>query len=168
MGKNMGKMVLALALAAGLSLAARAADVEAGHSAYVIRDGQPLLGDKDPDAAVVTKLKSHHAYTVLAISGKWAQLKSGSSTGWIYIGNLSRDEPPDVNTSSFSTSASATTLSAAARGLDNDAKGYANRKGEAASADDVAWMEQQNDAVSPDGVRDYLKAHKLGEYSEGK
>ncbi len=127
-----------------------------------------MLADKDPDAASVGKLKSHHAYTVLAISGKWVQLKSGAATGWVYAGNLSRDEPPDVNTSSFSTDASATTLSAAARGLDNDAKGYANRKGEAASAADVVWMEQQNDAVGPDGVKDYLKAHKLGEYSGGK
>ncbi|HEX4138901.1 MAG TPA: hypothetical protein VHY09_01025 [Candidatus Methylacidiphilales bacterium] len=166
MGK--GKILLAVALAAGISVVALAADIEAGHSAYVIRDGQPLLADKDPDAAVVTKLKSHHEYTVLEVSGKWAQLKAGSSTGWIYMGNLSREEPPDVNTSSFSTEASATTLSAAARGLDNDAKGYADRKGEAASAADVVWMEQQNDAVSADGVRDYLKAHKLGEYSEGK
>ena len=166
MGK--GKMLLALALAAGISIVAMAADLEEGHSAYAIRDGQALLADKDPDAAAVGKLKSHHAYTVLAISGKWVQLKSGSATGWVYAGNLSREEPPDVNTSSFSTDASATTLSAAARGLDNDAKGYAGRKGEAASADDVVWMEQQNDAVGPDGVKDYLKAHKLGEYSGGK
>jgi len=166
MGK--GKMQLALALAAGISVAAFAADLEAGHSAYAIRDGQPLLADKDPDAVVVGKLKSHHEYTVLAMSGNWAQLKAGSATGWVYVGNLSREEPPDVNTSAFSTQASATTLSAAARGLDDDAKGYADRKGEVQSAADVAWMEQQNDAVGPGDVKAYLKEHKLGEYSGGK
>ncbi len=168
MGRRTGKILLALALATGLGLVAWAADVEAGHSAYVIRDGQPLLADKDPDAAVVTKLKSHHAYTVAAISGNWAQLNAGSSTGWIYIGNLSREEPPDVNSSAFSSQASPTTLSAAARGLDNDATGYANRKGEAASAADVEWMEQENDAIGEGDVKAYLKDHKLGEYSRGK
>lgn len=164
----MGKILRALVLAVGMTTGAVAADVEAGHSAYVIRDGQPLLADKDPDAAVVTKLKSHKAYPVLDLSGKWAHVQAGSASGWIYIGNLSREEPPDINTSSFSTEASATTLSAAARGLDNDAKGYAGRKGEAASADDVVWMEQQNDAVSRADVQAYLKEHKLGEYAEGK
>ncbi len=38
----MGKILLALALAVGAMTVAVAADVEAGHSAYVIRDGQPL------------------------------------------------------------------------------------------------------------------------------
>jgi hypothetical protein len=163
----MRKTLFALALVAAVSLA-MAAELEAGHSAYVIRDGQPLLADKDPDAAAVAKLKSHHEYTVIQISGKWAQLQAGTATGWVYVGNLSRDEPPDVNSSSLSTEASATTLSAAARGIDNDAKDYANRKGEAESADDVVWMEQQNDAIGKDSVTAYLKEHKLGEYSEGK
>jgi hypothetical protein len=145
-----------------------AAELEAGHTAYVIHDGQPLLNDKDPDAATVAKLKSHHAYTVVQISGKWVQLKSGSATGWVYEGNLSRDEPPEVNDSGFSNEASATTLNAAARGIDNDARDYANRKGEAESADDVVWMEHENDAISKDDVRTYLKDHQLGEYSGGK
>ena len=155
--------ILLLGLLATLSFA-NAADVEAGHSAYVIHDGQPLLADKDPDAATIAKLKTHKEYDVVAISGKWAQVKAGSNTGWIYVGNLSRDEPPDVNTSGLKTEASSTTLNAAARGLDNDAKGYANRKGEAASAADISWMEQQNDAVTKDDVKAYLKEHKLGEY----
>ena len=163
----MRKVFLVIGLLAAVSFAA-AAELEAGHSAYVIHDGQPLLADKDPDAATVTKLKAHHEYDVIQISGKWVQLKTGTATGWVYEGNLSRDEPPDVNTSAFKTDASATTLSAAARGLDDDAKGYANRKGEAASADDVVWMEKENDAISNTAVTDYLKAHKLGEYSEGK
>ena len=164
----MRKVLILAGLLVAISLGAMAAELEAGHSAYAIRDGQPLLADKDPDAATVAKLKSHHEYTVLLISGKWAQLKAGSSTGWVYEGNLSRDEPPEVNTSGLSTEASATTLSAAARGIDNDAKGYADRKGEAESAGDVVWMEQENDAIGKDEVRAYLKEHKLGEYSEGK
>ena len=164
----MRKVLLLLGLLAAASLVTAAADLEAGHSAYAIRDGQPLLADKDPDASAVTKLKSHHEYTVLQISGKWVQLKAGSATGWVYVGNLSRDEPPEVNTSGMSTDASPTTLSAAARGIDDDAKGYADRKGEAESANDVVWMEQENDAIGKDEVRAYLKEHKLGEYSEGK
>jgi hypothetical protein len=163
----MRKVLFLLGLLAAISVAA-AAELEAGHSAYVIHDGQPLLSDKDPDASAVTKLKSHHEYTVVQISGKWAQLQAGSSTGWVYVGNLSRDEPPDVNTSGFSSQASATTLSAAARGIDDDAKGYADRKGETESANDVIWMEKENDAIGKDEVRAYLKEHKLGDYSEGK
>jgi len=163
----MRKVLLLAGLLVAVSFAA-AAELEAGHSAYVIRDGQPLLADKDPDAATVAKLKSHREYTVVQISGKWVQLKAGSATGWVYEGNLSREEPPDVNNSGFSTEASATTLSAAARGIDDDAKGYADRKGEAESANDVVWMEQENDAISKDDVRAYLKEHKLGEYSGGK
>jgi hypothetical protein len=163
----MRKVFFLLSLLAAVSLGA-AAELEAGHSAYVIRDGQPLLADKDPDAGTVTKLKAHHEYTVVQISGKWVELKAGSVTGWVYEGNLSRDEPPDVNTSGFSTEASATTLNAAARGIDDDAKGYANRKGEAESAQDVIWMEHENDAISKDDVRAYLKEHKLGEYSGGQ
>lgn len=159
----MRKIIFMFGILAVASLAL-AADLEVGHSAYAIHDGQPLLADKDPDAATVTRLKTHQEYEVLAISGKWAQLKAGSSTGWVYLGNLSRDEPPDVNTSSLKTEASTTTLNAAARGLDNDAKGYANRKGMAASAADISWMEQQNDAVSKADVKAYMKDHKLGEY----
>ena len=163
----MRKVLFLVGLLTAASLAA-AAELEAGHSAYVVHDGQPLLADKDPDAATVAKLKTHHEYTVVQISGKWVQLKAGSATGWVYEGNLSREEPPDVNNSGFSTEASATTLSAAARGIDDDAKGYADRKGEAESANDVVWMEQENDAISKDDVRAYLKEHKLGEYSGGK
>jgi hypothetical protein len=91
-------------------------------------------------------------------------LKAGSATGWVYSGNLSRDEPPEINTSSLKTEASSTTLNAAARGLDNDAKSYANRQGSGASANDVIWMEQQNDAIGNAEVKAYMKEHKLGEY----
>jgi hypothetical protein len=158
---------VAAALALVVSLAT-AAELEAGHSAYVIHDGQPLLSDKDPDSSTVTKLKSHHEYAVVAIDGKWVQLKTDSATGWVYVGNVQRDEPPEVNDSGFKTDASATTLNAAARGIDDDAKGYANRKGEAESANDVIWMEQENDAITKDDVRAYLKDHQLGEYGAGK
>jgi hypothetical protein len=163
----MRKAFLLIGLLAAVSFAT-AAELEAGRSAYVIHDDQPLLADKDPDAGTVAKLKTHHEYTVVQISGKWVQLKASSATGWVYEGNLSREEPPDVNNSSFKTEASATTLSAAARGIDDDAKGYADRKGEAESANDVVWMEQENDAIGKDDVHAYLKEHKLGEYSGGK
>ena len=163
----MRKVLLAIGLLAAVSFAA-AAELAAGRSAYAIHDGQPLLADKDPDASTVAKLKTHHEYTVVQISGKWVQLKAGSATGWVYAGNLSRDEPPDVNTNSFKTDASATTLSAAARGIDDDAKGYADRKGETESANDVVWMEKENDAIGNGEVKAYLKEHKLGDYSGGK
>jgi hypothetical protein len=163
----MRKLLSLAVLLAAVSFAA-AAELEAGHTAYVIHDGQPLLSDKDPDASAVTKLKAHQEYMVVQISGRWVELKAGSATGWVYEGNVSRDEPPDVNDSGFKTEASATTLNAAARGIDDDAKGYANRKGEAESANDVVWMEQENDAITKDAVRDYLRAHKLGEYSGGQ
>jgi len=159
----MRRYVLILGILATVSLAT-AAELEAGHSAYVIHDGQPLLADKDPDAATVAKLKSHHEYQVIAISGKWVQLQAGSNTGWVYSGNVSRDEPPEINTSSLKTEASATTLNAAARGLDDDAKGYAKRQGNSESASDIEWMEKQNDAVSKADVKAYMKEHKLGEY----
>lgn len=164
----MRKFLLALGLLTALVTLAAAAELAAGHSAYAIHDGQPLLAEKDPDAATVAKLKTHKEYEVIQISGKWAQIKAGSATGWVYAGNLSRDEPPDVNTSSFKTDASSTTLSAAARGLDDDAKGYANRKGESEAASDVVWMEKQNDSITNAEVKAYLKEHKLGEYGSGK
>ena len=163
----MRKILFLAVLLAAVSLAA-AAELEAGHTAYVIHDGQPLLSDKDPDASAVAKLKSHTEYMVVQISGRWVELKAGSATGWVYEGNVSRDEPPEVNDSGFKTDASATTLNAAARGIDDDAKGYADRKGEAESANDVVWMEQENDAITKDQVQDYLRAHKLGEYSGGQ
>lgn len=163
----MRKLLCLAGLLAAVSLAA-AAELEAGHTAYVIHDGQPLLSDKDPDASAVAKLKAHHEYMVVQISGRWVELKTDSATGWVYEANVSRDEPPEVNDSGFKTEASATSLNAAARGIDDDAKGYANRKGEAESANDVVWMEQENDAISKDAVRDYLRAHKLGEYSGGQ
>jgi hypothetical protein len=148
----------------GLALAE---EVAAGHSAYVLHDGQPLLADKSPDADTVAKLKAHHEYTVTEISGKWAKIKTDSAEGWVYSGNLSREEPPDVNTSVFHTDASDTSLTAAARGLDDDAKRYASRQGKEESAHQIAWMEQQNDAISKSDVKDYLKEHHLGEYGGG-
>ena len=157
--------LLAVAASFGLLLAE---EIEAGHSAYVFHDGQPLLADKSPDAATVAKLKAHHEYTVSEISGKWAKIKIDPAEGWVYIGNLSREEPPDVNTSSFHTEASGTSLTAAARGLDDDAKQYASRKDEAQSARQIVWMEEQNDAISRSDVKDYLKEHHLGEYGGGQ
>jgi hypothetical protein len=145
-----------------------AEEVEAGHSAYALHDGQPLLADKSPDARPVGKLKAHHEYTVSEISGKWAKIKIDPAEGWVYLGNLSRDEPPDVNTSAFHTEASGTSLTAAARGLDDDAKQYASRKDEAESARQIVWMEQQNDAISKSDVKNYLKEHHLGEYGGGQ
>lgn len=156
-----------LAVVASLSFVL-AEDVVAGHSAYVLHDGQPLLADKSPDAATVAKLKARHEYTVSEISGKWAKIKTDSAEGWVYLGNLSREEPPSVNTSSFHTDTSDTSLTAAARGLDDDAKQYASRQGKEESAHQIVWMEQQNDAISKSDVRDYLKEHHLGEYGGGQ
>ncbi len=162
---RMRKLLLGCLLVVTTSLGlVLAEEVATGHSAYVLHDGQPLLADKSPDAAAVGKLKAHQEYTVAEIDGKWAKIKTGSVEGWVYVGNLSREEPPDVNTSSFHTDTSETSLTAAARGLDDDAKQYASRKDEAASARQIVWMEEQNDAISKSDVKVYLKEHHLGEY----
>jgi len=145
-----------------------AEEIEAGHGAYVLHDGESLLADKSPDAAPVAKLKARHEYSVIEVSGKWAKIKTDSAEGWVYRGNLSREKPPEVNTSVFHTEASDTKLTAAARGLDDDAKQYANRKDEAASAHQIVWMEEQNDAISKSDVKAYLKEHHLGEYGGGQ
>jgi len=157
--------MLALAVSLGVIWAE---EVQAGHSAYVLHDGEPLLADKSPDAGTVTKLKARHEYTVSEISGKWAKIKAGSAEGWVYLGNLSREEPPEVNTSAFHTETSDTQLTAAARGLDDDARQYASRQGKGASAKQIAWMEEQNDSISKADVKAYLKEHHLGEYGGGQ
>src|SRR6187402_1493197 len=109
----MKKLLLSFALALSLPALAGAAEVEAGSGAYVNIDGQPLLADKSPDAATVDKLKAHQKYTVVTISGKWAQINSGKATGWVYIGNLSPKDTPRVNNSAFETKADGTQLTAA-------------------------------------------------------
>lgn len=160
----LGSLILLVA-SLGLVLAE---EVQAGHSAYVLHDGEPLLADKSPDAATVANLKTHHEYEVGEISGKWAKIKAGEATGWVYIGNLSREEPPDVNNSAFHTEASETKLTAAARGLADEAKDYASRKGETESAQQIVWMEKQNAEISRADVKAYLKEHHLGEYGAGQ
>jgi len=165
MRKLFAGCLLALIVSLGLVLAE---EVEAGHSAYVLHDGEPLLADKSPDATALAKLKARHEYNVTEISGKWAKIKTDSTEGWVYRGNLSREEPPEVNNSVFHTEASDTKLTAAARGLDDDAKQYASRKDEMASAHQIVWMEQQNDAISKSDVKAYLKEHHLGEYGDGQ
>ncbi len=159
--------MIILGIIAMISIAP-AVELEPGKTAYVIHDGQPLLAEKDPDSNKIDKLKTHHAYTIIQISGKWVQLKSDSASGWVYQGNLSAEEPPDVNNSVFSTQASVATNNAAARGLDDDAKVYADRKNEPEAANDVGWMENQNASITDDDVQAYMKGHKLGEYSGSK
>jgi hypothetical protein len=136
-----------------------------GDDVYPKRNAIPVYASDSSDSEPIGKLQFGTSYEVVAVNGRWVALKVGGKQAWIYSGNVSRDKPPEQNTSAVGTSKGEVSTAAAARGLDPFAKEYAGRHGYGSAVAQVEWVERFNAGISSGDVRAYMKSNRLGEYS---
>jgi hypothetical protein len=158
------KRVLILVLAV---LSVSGAIYEEGDKAYTKRSRTELLESPSVTAPVIGELPWGVKLKVKEVKGRWLRVKGDDVTGWIYSGNVSKDKPPKENKKDLLPfSAGDTTATAAARGLSEMSKDYADRKSLGEAANDVEWMEKQSARITTDEITQYMKKHKKGEYTE--
>jgi hypothetical protein len=157
--------VVALAVFFTAGLVAWAQIPQPGDKLYPKRDSMPIYANPDSTSNVVAKLQWGKAYPVGTIQGRWLTLTVGEKTGWIYVGNVSRDKPPDENKSQFlGTGAGEVSTAAAARGLEKGAVAYGKRHDLGGAIADVQWVERFNAQIDTGDVQAYMKSKGLGPY----
>jgi len=130
---------------------------------YSKKRDQEVYTQKNNGGEVVAKLGFAEKVKVLETDGRWVKVESRErKMGWIYSGSLGTEPPPSDNKNN--TGAAAGSESNAARGLSDEAKKYAERSSIPDAAEQVEWMEQENDKVTQETVRDYMKEKQLGEF----
>lgn len=122
----------------------------------------PSVGSK-----TVATAKYNEALNVTEQQGRWMKVSSADGEGWVYSGNVSLKEL-DENENSMSARSSSMTATAASRGLSGAAEEYAQKHDLEEVAEQLKWAEKVNLGISKDEVTDYLKNHRLGEYTEIK
>jgi hypothetical protein len=138
---------------------------ESGKTAFTKRFQTDLLKDPQPLAESVVTLPFATGVKISGLQGKWANVSDGTNSGWIYIGNLAEEKPSeDYGIAGLQTGASATTVSVAARPLDNVTSQYAEQEGLGAAAADVKWLESQSDKIGKNAVAGFLNKNKKGEF----
>ncbi len=153
---------LLVSLAAAVTLQAALA---AGGIAFTKRMETNLLAEPTPLAPVSAKVGYAKRLTVQEARGAWLKVSEGTSTGWVFSGNVSTVEIKEATGSAgLGLNASATTVTAAARGLSENAVDYAQRRNLTNARDDLAWLLEQKSAVTADQLEAFLQENKLGEY----
>src|SRR5271155_1528653 len=93
---------------------------DAGKTAYTKNYETDLLTDPQPLAASVATLPLGSSVKIIELQAHWAEVSSGQTNGWVYLGNLAEDKPAeDHSIQGLQVGASQTTASIAARPLDN-------------------------------------------------
>lgn len=137
-----------------------------GDTVYSKKQNTELHDSPAPDSPVKGSLDFQQKVAILAVQGRWVQVQGDSKSGWVYSGNLSEKEPPDVNKNDFlHSTAGDTTAATAARPLDEVAVAYGQRRGHQDAVADLKWLEAFADAITPDQVRAYCKENHKGEYA---
>lgn len=148
----------------GLSAAATLqAALAAGGLAYSKRMETKLLADPSPLAAVNATIGYAKPLKIEEARGAWLRVSAGANAGWVFSGNVSAVEIKEP-TGGLAVNASATTVTAAARGLSEEGAAYANQHKLANARDDLNWLLEQSAAVSAEDVEGFLREKKLGEY----
>ncbi len=148
----------------GLAAAATVqAALVAGSIAYSKRMETKLLADPSPLAAVNATIGYAKPLKIEEARGAWLRVSAGPSAGWVFSGNVSAVEIKESG-GGLALNASATTVTAAARGLSEEGAEYATRHQLANAREDLNWLLEQSAAVSADDLEDFLKEKKLGEY----
>lgn len=151
-------LVLATAVALHAALAA-------GGTAYTKRLETKLLAEPSALAAPVGKLAAGRPLKIEEARGAWLRVSDGPAAGWVFAGNVSALEIKEsAGTAGLGLNASATTVTAAARGLSEDAADYAQRHNLTDAREDLAWLLEQSAAIGADRVDAFLQEKKLGEY----
>ena len=153
---------LATLLATAVALPAAFAP---GGTAYTKRVETALLSEPKMLAAPVTRLTYAKKLKVEEVSGAWVRVSDGPHAGWIFGGNLAEEKPSETRgLDGLPIAASQTSASAAARPLVPAAEEYSARHGLGHAAEDLAWLTQQDAAITHAVVHEFLRTHKKGEF----
>lgn len=153
---------LLAALAAAVTLQAA---IAAGGLAFTKRLETNLLAEPNPLAAVSAKVGYAKQLRIEEARGAWLKVSEGANAGWVFAGNVSATEIKEGRgPAGLGLNAGATTVTAAARGLSEEASDYAKRRKLTNARDDLAWLFEQSAALTPEGVETFLQEKKLGEY----
>jgi len=153
----------AILLGAGLLCCA----FTAGGTAYTKRMETALLASPSVTAKPVGKLGFGKSLTVQELKGSWVRVKESQLEGWVFQGNIAANDPKETaGIDIIPLSASATSSTAAARPLAEQASEYAERTGKAAARADVLWLEKEADQVTTTMVREYLEQEAKGEFTK--
>lgn len=160
--KPVPQLLLLLILTATTLLA-----YEVGQVCFSKQAITPLLASADREAAKVGTVEWGKPLQIISTNGRWLQVSSGSTKGWVYAGNVTSEKPPAENKTDFlPTTAADTTAAVAARPLSDSSKKFANRKSLGEAASDVEWAEKQADAVTSAQVSAYMQEKGLGDYGK--
>jgi hypothetical protein len=154
--------LLLAGLAAAVTLQAA---IAAGGIAFTKRLETNLLAEPTPLAAVSGKVGYGKQLKVEEARGAWLKVSEGANAGWVFAGNVSATEIKEATGSAgLGLNASATTVTAAARGLSEEASDYAKRRKLTNARDDLAWLFEQSNAITAEALEAFLQEKKLGEY----
>ena len=145
--------------------AVAAAAISAGGTAYTKRFETSLLAEPQPLAAVSGKVRFASKLKVKEIRGAWLRVSDGSTTGWVFAGNVAETKPDEsTGADKLGLGASTTTATAAARPLTPAANDYADRRNLADARRDLDWLNAQCQKVTNADVEHFLQEKKKGEY----
>ena len=135
----------------------------AGGLAYSKRMETKLLAEPSPLAAVNATIGYAKPLKVEEARGAWLRVSAGANAGWVFSGNVSLTEIKEP-AGGLAVNASATTVTAAARGLSEESAEYAKQHRLVDAREDLNWLLAHSAEVSADDVETFLKEQKLGEY----
>lgn len=136
-----------------------------GGTAYTKRVETSLLAEPSALATPVTKVGYAKSLKVEDLKGNWVKVSDSSKSGWVFAGNLTEEKPDDSKgLDGLPIAAASTTATAAARPLTPAATEYAARRGINSASEDITWLHETADAITPSQAIDYLKETKRGEF----
>lgn len=145
-----------------LAVAAEAA-FTAGGSAYTKRVETRLLAEPRALAAPAGKLGYGRKVKVEEVRGAWLRVSEGGAAGWVFAGNLSETKIEEgKGADSLGLAASETTAAAAARPLTPAAEEYAARRDLGSASEDLRWLLEFAQGVTPEQIEHYLQENKKG------
>jgi hypothetical protein len=140
------------------------AALAAGGVAFTKRLETKLLAEPSALAPVSAKVGYARRLAVEETRGAWLKVSEGANSGWVFAGNVSEQEIKAAGPAGMSLNAGDTTVTAAARGLSEEAADYAQKHKLTDAREDLKWLLAQSAALSPEDLEAFLQEHKLGEY----
>lgn len=146
-------------------LAPLEAGLAAGNFAYTKRTETNLLAEPKPLAPSVGTLPLGRKVKIEQAQGSWLRINEGKLAGWVFAGNLAETAPATgAGADALGLAASKTSATAAARPLSPAAEDYAGRRNLASAREDLTWLLNQSQLVSPAKIDAYLREARKGEY----
>ena len=137
----------------------------AGGLVYTKRIETKLLAEPRPLAPVTGKVRYASELKIEEVRAPWLRVREGANHGWVFAGNIAETKPAlGTGADSLHLTASETTATAAARPLTPAAEDYAARRNLVEARDDLNWLLEQCQAITPENVETFLQAQKKGEY----